>query len=180
MSIHEHFTEQELNILKARADRAARIDQRDDAKKTEVRALQCTMGNESYALPVEFVRVVYENMTVVPVPCTPQFVAGIANMRGRIMPVLDLATLLNVPSGKGNLLSTLIVISTGEFSLALQVERVDEMLIFPASSVDPLPIRGTTLEHADYLQGILPDGSVLLNLTTILEDPALIVETAMM
>src|SRR5215216_5720695 len=102
MSIHEHFTERELKILQARAERAASAAQRDDVEKTEIRALQCTLGSESYALPVEFVRAVYENVTVVPVPCTPRFVAGIANIRGRIMPVLDLATLLNVPPSKGN------------------------------------------------------------------------------
>src|SRR5882724_2626146 len=96
MSIYEHFSQQELEILWARAERAAYAAQKSDAE-TLITALQITPGGESYALPVELLHGVYEGIEVMAVPCTPPFIAGVANVRGRILPVLDLATVLGAP-----------------------------------------------------------------------------------
>lgn len=175
MSIYEGFSEQELEVLRTRAKRAASTAQKSDAEETFT-ALHITLGGESYALPVELLRAVYENVTVVPVPCAPPSVAGIANIRGRIMPVLDLAVVLNVPRPKSDVVSALVVVSRGDFSLAFQVEGVREIMTFPTRSVGPLPVGGDTLERAGYLQGILPDGLTLLNVNAMLDDPALVVD----
>jgi purine-binding chemotaxis protein CheW len=174
MSIYEGFSEQELEILQARAERAANATLKSDAGET-LTTLQLMLGSEAYALPVTALRAVYENVTVVPVPCTPPFVAGIANIRGRIMPVLDLAVLLNAPRGVNDVSPALVVVSREDFSLVFQVEGVGDIATFPASSVDPLSAGGDTIERASYLQGMLADGSILLNVNAILGDPTLVV-----
>ena len=177
MSIHEHFSENELAILRARAERAARTTHKDDDEEIFT-TLQIALGGELYALPVELLRAVYEKVMVVPVPCTPQYVAGIANIRGRIMPVLDLALLLNAPHAESNTNTALVVISRGDITLAFQVEQIGEITTFPASSVCPLPAGGETLERTAYLKGVLANGLTLLNVSGILDDPTLVVDDA--
>ena len=94
MSIFEHFSEEEREILRIRAERAANAV-RESAQEAVFSALEVTIQSQSYALPIEVLTTVYENVAVVPVPCVPSFVAGIANIRGRILPVFDLAVLLD-------------------------------------------------------------------------------------
>ncbi|MBZ0303931.1 MAG: chemotaxis protein CheW [Anaerolineae bacterium] len=175
MSLQEHFSENELEILRARAERAARTPHRDGDEKI-VTALQITLGGEVYALPVELLRAVYEKVMVVPIPCTPQHVTGIANIRGRIMPVLDLAILLNAPRPTSDENCALVVVSKGEISLAFQVEGIGEITTFPASSVGPLPAGSETSERTSYLKGMLANGLTLLNVIGILDDPTLVVD----
>lgn len=175
MSIREHFSERELEILRIRAERAANAAQNNVAEK-ELTALQITLGGEAYALPVERLRAVYEDVTVVPVPHTPLFVAGIANIRGRITPVLDLVSLLNVGRTTNPVSDALVVVSKDDLSLALRVENVGEVITFPETNIGPLPMGNELLEKARYLLGIMTDGPVLLSIDAILTDPALIVE----
>src|SRR5579871_5122132 len=167
MSIYERFSAEELEILRARAERAARIAQQDDAEETLITALQITLGSESYALPVAGLVAVYENLTVIPVPCTPLHVAGIANIRGSITPVLDLAVLLNVPRSKAEAAPALVIVSQRDIDLALWVDGVGEIMTFAAREVNPLPT-GDLFEQMAYLQGILTEGGALLNLDALL------------
>src|SRR5262245_5109120 len=97
MSIYEHFSDTERAVLQARAERAARTLRSDEAEE-RLNTLLVKLGGETYALPIEAVIAVYEAMLVVPVPCTPPFLAGITNIRGHIIPVLDLGHLLNARS----------------------------------------------------------------------------------
>ena len=128
MSIHERFSEQELAILKARAERAASLSDRD-AAQTTLTVLQIMLGEETYGLPVNDLRAVYEDVIVVPVPGTPPFVAGIANVRGRILPVLDLPVLLGVPDQAAALgTRALVVANRDAMTVALAIEAVGEIV----------------------------------------------------
>jgi purine-binding chemotaxis protein CheW len=173
MSIYEHFSEQALEILRARAERAAAVAQTGAGEKP-VTALQLWLDSESYALPIEMLRAVYEGVTVVPVPCTPAFVAGIANVRGRILPVLNLAALLNPGGASGSDAMSLVVVSNSTLTVALLVATVGDVTTFLASDLTPLPA-STDAGSAAYMRGILPDGTGLLDLNAMLGDPALMV-----
>jgi purine-binding chemotaxis protein CheW len=170
MSIYEHFSEEDLNILRARAARAAYTDHEDVEEMLTV--LHIMLGSESYALPVMKLSGIYEHVAVASVPCTPPFIAGIANIRGRIMAVLDLMVLLNVPHSLSGVPLSVAVVSRGNASIALQVEKVGEITTFPVSHVTSLPASVDT-GRAYYLQGILANGTAMINLDAILNDPQL-------
>ncbi len=176
MSIYDHFSEEEVEILRARAARAARITEKRESQETLITVLQFTLGSEAYALPVDCLLAVYENLTIIPVPGTPPHIAGIANIRGRITPVLDLAVLLNVPRAKEDTISSLAVISRKEINLALRLDTVGEITSFSDGNIGPLPAGGDTLERAAYLRGITADGFTLLNVDMLFSDPTLIVD----
>jgi purine-binding chemotaxis protein CheW len=171
MSIYDHFSEAERALLQARAERAAKPLRSGEAD-SQLSALIVTTGAEAYALPVESVLAVYEAAPVVPVPCTPPFVAGITNIRGHILPVLDLSALLNGHSQWEGDNAALVVVTANDFSAALRVERI--------GSVQPIPIvnaipANLDVTHSAYVKGFFPDGAVLLDLAAMLSDPALIV-----
>jgi purine-binding chemotaxis protein CheW len=166
MSIYERFSEREMEILRARAERvvsAANGEEEGDV----IPALVVTVSSETYALPIESLAAVYENVGVIPVPCVPHFVAGIANIRGHILPVVDLAALLNVP-GEAAPDGGLVVVSDSDVSIALAVEAVGEVINFPRQNLASI--------HGNYLQGVTQDGTAVLDVAAILRDPALVVD----
>ncbi len=173
MSMYERFSERELRILKTRAERVA-DELHDQQEAEELTALLVTMSGERYALPIASITVVYEGMRIEPIPCTPPFVAGIANVRGHILPVIDLAVLLGLRRRPVSGPVSLIVVGNDEMSVALYVEEIGEVAALPLDRLAAVPA-SFSIEHVTHLQGVLPDGTVLLDVSAILRDPALIV-----
>src|ERR1700730_6914674 len=66
----------------------------DDSRTIEV--LVCRLGVEEYAMELRLLHGVYPPVGLTPVPCTPPFVAGLLNLRGEILTVLDLAAALGL------------------------------------------------------------------------------------
>jgi purine-binding chemotaxis protein CheW len=173
MSLRDQFTQEELKILQARTELAAR-KVRDGQDDDMSGALTLAIWGESYALNVEALTAVYENITVISVPCVPSFIGGVANVRGHIIPVLELGVLLNIPPKNDSKMAGLVVASWESMIIAFRVESIGDVITFSASEVEPLPAN-LDARQADYLQGILPGGIGLLDIKAILSNPELII-----
>src|SRR5437660_9712320 len=85
-------------VLRRRAEQLAKLPMSPDAGD-EVEVLACRLGGERYAVETRHLRSVQWASGITPVPCTPEFVVGIVSVRGEIVTLLDLATMLGVGSG---------------------------------------------------------------------------------
>ncbi|MFC1960517.1 chemotaxis protein CheW [Chloroflexota bacterium] len=174
MSVYEKFSERELAILKARAERVA-SELQEDADSSALTALLVTMQGETYALPIDEIRVVHENILVEPIPCVPPYVAGMANVRGHILPVIDLAMWLGLKGRPINGPVSLIAVGTDDVNVAFYVESIGEVLALSLDKLATVPVT-STIERTMHLQGVLPDGTVVLNVAAILTDPSIVVD----
>ncbi len=171
MSFYDHFNDDEISILRARAKRIANAQHQ--AEESEVLStLNITIGGEIYALSMDLLDAVYSAPTVVPVPCTPSFIAGISNIRGQIIPVLDLAFLLGVATDNKN--QALIVISNREMTVALFIEAIGEAGSIMSNRIQAVPVSKRSA-YTNYLKGVTPEGIAVLDIEALLNDPALIV-----
>ena len=177
MSVFDQFSAEELTILKQRADRVARSSH-DDEQNTIVSALTVQLHDENYAIPIDDLTAVYTEGIIVPVPWTPPYVSGIANIRGRIVTVLNLGILLDIPDHNSLELGPLIVASNDELTLAFGVSKVGDVLNFAGHEIEPVP-QNLEGKHISYYQGVLRDGTTVLNIKAILSDPGLIVADGM-
>jgi purine-binding chemotaxis protein CheW len=176
MRIYEQFSEKELEILEARARQLASTSQ-DDQGGEITTALTVGIGKEKYALPVEALTVVQDDIPIIPVPCVPSYVAGIANIRGHIIPVIDLAVLLNVPDDSAVDTGSLIVATNDQFNVALRVDTVGEVVSLWGG--DLFPVFQTVDTHQNlYLKSMTADGVGVLDVEAILNDPALVIAEA--
>src|SRR5437868_7031275 len=116
-SIYQQFSEADLKILRARAERAARLTQ-SQTQGELLTVLSIQVGGEHYALPIESISSVYEGQSITKVPCLPPGVAGIANIRGRIVLVLDLKALLNI-AGEAKETTVLVALNDDDLDIAL-------------------------------------------------------------
>ena len=182
MSFYDHFDEHEQAILRKRAASAADEKTAETAETlASIDTLVIRLGYEFYGLPLQSLTAAYQdkiNLTtpIVPVPCTPPFVAGIANIRGRVIPVIDMARWLGIPDEDTSSTSTGIVIAANEdVTMAFRVDAIGDAILVRVNDITPVS-KLFDLAHSEYLQGTLPNGTILLNIDEILNDPSLIVD----
>src|SRR5687768_2140813 len=84
-------------ILRARAQALARPARHVPLAEASLEVLEFRLAQERYALETRYVREVYPLKDLTRLPCTPPFVLGIVNVRGRITPVIDIKKFFDLP-----------------------------------------------------------------------------------
>ncbi|RPI99316.1 MAG: hypothetical protein EHM39_06740, partial [Chloroflexi bacterium] len=103
------------------------------------------------------------------------FIAGIANIRGHVVPVIDLAVLLGVTVTAASTMAGIVVVANDEMTIAFRVSVIEDAILLRVGELVPVS-ELFDLAKKTYVQGALSDGTIMLNLDAILSDPALIVE----
>ncbi|TWI71218.1 purine-binding chemotaxis protein CheW [Desulfobotulus alkaliphilus] len=119
-----------------------------------------------FALPIEVVQEVLQDIRVTKIPRTPDFLDGVMNLRGRIVPVVDLKKkfgLEETPPTPENAVVVVFIPFEGKSLLAgIRVDGVDSVLGFEASALTPPPEIGTLIP-LDFLDAMtLVEEKVLL------------------
>ena len=133
-----------------------------------------TLGPEEYAVKATQVQEIARLSTFTHVPGMPSFIKGVINLRGKIVPILDLKSRFRIEEAKANeTTSTRIIISVvGEQLIGLVVDAVSGVVRIPASQIDPIPATLPKVD-AEYLIGVGKLENrliVLLNLDRMLTD----------
>lgn len=163
-----------LQILRARAQALARPSERELTPQASVEVLEFRLATERYAIETRFVREVHPLKNLTPLPCTPPFVLGIVNVRGRIVPVLDLRKFFDLPEQGLTDLHRVILVNGNGLEFGLLADMRMGVRSFALESLQPAP---ATLSEigAGYLMGVAAEGMVVLDLGRILADPAILV-----
>ncbi|OGP94031.1 MAG: chemotaxis protein CheW [Deltaproteobacteria bacterium RBG_19FT_COMBO_56_10] len=111
------------------------------------------LGNEEFSLDILRVQEIIRHMELTRVPRTPDFVDGVINLRGRVIPVLDLRKRFGLPSGERTNETRIIVVDVDNKTVGLKVDAVSEVLRLPADTVEPAPAIVTGVE-SDYIKGV--------------------------
>lgn len=175
-SIYQRFSETELLILKARADRLARLT-KDHDQEERLTVLSVKVGSERCALPISAIANVYEGLNITRVPGVPSGVAGITNVHGRLVLVLDLKTLLNVP-GLDSDSHVLVTLVDDDLDLALLVDGVSDIETIPSAALSLTPPT-VDLHRTGHIVGIFADGMALVDLASLIHDSRFAAATAL-
>lgn len=99
------------------------------------------IGVEEYAIPILAVQEINRVMPITPVPHSPAAVEGVINLRGRIIPVVDMRKRFGLPKTSETGDSRIVVVEVGQDRrvLGFTVDRVHEVLRLPADIIDPAP-----------------------------------------
>lgn len=106
-----------------------------------------------------------------PVPHTPADVIGVMNLRGTVIPIIDLANRLGMPSTEPNERSAIVVAEVHGMAMGLVVDRVSDILTIAANLLQPVP-EITVSGSMRYAEGIIAQpGSMIcfLNLESMFE-----------
>lgn len=162
-------------ILKARAKALAREPQHQEHRIYEqLEVIEFVLAYERYALEVSYVREVHPLKEITALPGTPAFVAGIVNVRGQIVSVIDLKRLFELPDKGLTDLNKVIILKNGRMEFGLLVDAVVGVHRLPVRDIQP-PLPTITGARAGYVQGVTGQRVSVLDARKILSDPAIVV-----
>ncbi|MBI5561952.1 MAG: chemotaxis protein CheW [Deltaproteobacteria bacterium] len=135
----------------------------EDKKEKEILQLVTfRLGNEEFSLDILKVQEIIRHMELTRVPRTPDFVEGVINLRGRVIPVLDLRKRFGLSAGAKTHETRIIVVDVDDRTVGLKVDAVSEVLRISADTVEPPPALVTNIE-SDYIKGVGKlDGRLLI------------------
>jgi len=164
-------TELERNaILSQRAKRLARpsTDLLGDLEGASV--LEFLIAGEKYGVESSYVSECFQLRDLTPLPCTPRFVRGIINVRGRIVCAIDLDLLLDLPAAESNDRSAVVVLNGAGIETGVLIDAILGVRSIPEGEIRQSL---STLNgiQAEYLKGVTRDNVAVLDVLTILSDP---------
>lgn len=127
-----------------------------EAHRAEGELLQLVtfvVGAEEFAVPILSVHEINRMMEITRVPQSPEFVEGVINLRGKIIPVVDLRRRFGMEARERGSDDRIVVVEVGGRVIGFTVDRVNEVLRIDAGIVEPAPGMVTGLD-SQYVQGV--------------------------
>ena len=160
-------------ILAARAklisgDRFVRKEPSGD----ELSVVEFLLAPERYAVEQQFVDEVMLLKELTPIPGVPDYVAGITNLRGRILSVLNLKILLGITTKGITELNRIIILKSNKMEFGILTDSILGTRFLPSGHLarKPETLQGPS---ADYVKGITADGMILLDCDWMLSAKAI-------
>jgi len=119
------------------------------------------LAEQTYGVDIARVYEIIRMEAITRVPRAPQFVEGVINLRGRIIPVIDLRRRFGLPQNEQTRASRIIIVEMNDMTVGMVVDAVLEVLRLPAESIEPPPAVINGIDSA-YLRGIALWGERLI------------------
>ncbi len=117
------------------------------------RYLTFQVGNEFFGVPIRVVTEIVMLMPITTVPQVPDYVRGIINMRGKIIPVIDMRLKFRLVAQDYDDRTCIIVVDVGELSVGLIVDAVAEVVDIGEENIVPPPAYSNSVQSR-YILGI--------------------------
>jgi purine-binding chemotaxis protein CheW len=137
-----------------------------------LRLVPFMLGPEEFAVDISVVQGIDRKLEITKVPRAPDSVKGVINLRGKIVPVVDLRKRFGLPWQEFTGESRIIVVNVGMRILGLMVDSVSKVLSAPAHAVKPAPsvVAGIEVKHIKGVLKIDRRLLILLDLGQLLKD----------
>ncbi len=112
-----------------------------------------TLGEEEYAVDILKVQEINKMKEITRVPNAPFFMEGVINLRGKVIPVINLRNKFGLMSKENDEASRIMIMDIQGIIMGLVVDSVSEVLRIPSSIVEPTPPLSSDIS-SEYLQGI--------------------------
>lgn len=125
-------------------------------KKQDDQLLQLvtfSIGEEEFGVNILKVQEIIRTMEITKVPRAPDFVEGVINLRGKVIPIIDLRRRFGLAPRGHDKNTRIIVIEINNIIVGFVVDAVSEVLRIPASTVEPPPPVVAGVE-SDYVSGV--------------------------
>ena len=131
-----------------------------------IREIQITcfrLGDDLYAMDIMRIREIIRPQKLAVLPKAPAFMEGALNLRGTVIPVVDLRKRFDMPISENDQNRRLLIVAMGGRSLGFVVDEVTEVITVPVENIKPPP-RMTNYIGAEYLIGVCLVGDEMVML----------------
>lgn len=161
-------SEEKKIILKERAKLLMIKTKMEDLSSEQIEVLEFSISDERYAIDVENISEVIPLKEITHLPCTPNFILGIINVRGKIIAVVSLKKFFNLPEKGNGENKKIIIVRHRDIELGIMADEImgcDEIFL------NKLQGAVTTVSGIlnDYIMGVTEERLIVLNIKTLLE-----------
>ena len=128
------------------------------------------LAEEAYGLEILKVHEIIGLMPITRVPRTPEFIRGVINLRGKVIPVFDLRQKFGMPTIAQTDETCIIVVEVGTVEMGIVVDKVSEVLNIGSNEIDDAPAFGISV-NTDFILGIGKSNNkviILLDISKVL------------
>jgi purine-binding chemotaxis protein CheW len=163
-------------VLERRAKELARTS-KEDVVQDFSEFIIVTIGLEKLALEIRSIQEIQTLRGLTSVPGANDVWSGVVNLRGRLLPVLDLARTLGIPSEsrETNSGGRIVVVSLGQYHMGLLVEDVLGVKEIPNGSIRPSLVDSSS-QAREIISGITADMISVLDLNALASDPRVMIQ----
>ena len=130
------------------------------------------LAEEHFGIDISMVEGIIKMQPITKVPQSPDYVEGITNLRGAVLPVIDLEKRFGIPAHEKNRDTRIVVVNMGKLKIGMIVGAVSEVLTIDDSVIEPAPAIVTTI-NSRFISGIARIDSrlvILLDLSLVLSE----------
>jgi len=128
-----------------------------------------SLGEERYAIDIHLIKEIIRPLKITSLPGAPDFIEGVVNLRGEVIPVIDMRKRFDLPPREG-MECRMIIVRVEEQWVGIEVDSVSEVVRIPLKDIKAPPkVMGG--EGARYIEGVCKHGEelvILLSLDQIL------------
>lgn len=128
------------------------------------------LDKEEYAVEIASIESIIKLQTITKLPHAPEFVVGVTNLRGNIVPVIDLKKKLILPEFTATDASRIIVAIQKDSKVGMIVDSVNQVIEIGDETIEPAPSMSTSVD-VKYIKGIIKIDKeliILLDIETVL------------
>lgn len=115
--------------------------------------LAFTLGQEEYGIDILKVQEIRGYDAVTKIANAPEFIKGVVNLRGVIVPIVDMRIMFNLGEPSYDQFTVVIILNIGNRVVGMVVDSVSDVMTLTAEQIKPAPQMGTTMK-SDYLLGL--------------------------
>ncbi|MBN1824088.1 MAG: chemotaxis protein CheW [Endomicrobiales bacterium] len=123
------------------------------AQSTSQQLVVFDLANEEYGIAITQVQEIIRHSDITRIPGMPNFIEGVINLRGRIIPVIDLRKRFGLDLKAVSEETRIVVADAGDQTIGLVVDSVSEVINLTKDQIDPIPPTISAID-ADYLSGV--------------------------
>jgi purine-binding chemotaxis protein CheW len=112
------------------------------------------LSQEEFGVDILLVQEIIRPAPITEVPNTPRFVEGVINLRGKVVPVIDLRKRLNIPTTEADKATRVIIIELEKRVTGFVVDSVSKVITVPAGSVQSAPDMIMSGVESEYITGV--------------------------
>jgi purine-binding chemotaxis protein CheW len=148
----EDVLAQFINNAQVQVNQADIAEKRDQTEAL-LHLVTFQLGKEEYGVEIASVQEIIRATDITPVPGAPSHVRGVINLRGKIIPVVDLRTRFALSLIEASETQRIIVVELGEKRIGMLVDSVSQVIKVPAGVVEEMPEEATSVDE-NFIKGV--------------------------
>lgn len=122
--------------------------------RQEIQVVGFYLGEDEYAIYIHKVREIYAMTEIRKVPRAPQFVEGVINLRGTIVPIIDLRKRFDLDANESKQTAKILIVELGKHQVGMIVDNVSEVMRFYTDEIEKAPPMFSANIGSQYIQGV--------------------------